>query len=368
MGHRDFQLTDFAGWIILMATVCISRECIQLLQMSNHSPFETAFFVFPNQQGVDTLYVVIKATFDVVPEPKVSEKQKPVVMGDEHWGEPGTSSIKYASEAHLEKPGTDVVLVGEAHAPHGKPVTELNVGLSVAGRIGGFTVFGDRYWKGGSLVSWPSKPKPFVRMPLVYERAFGGMNTAMAEKNGKIYSEPRNPVGCGFKGKRSFEEIKKEPLPNLEDRGHHIFSPTNRSRPVGFGFIASSWEPRLLYAGTYDQAWQKKRAPYLPGDFDPRFFNAAHSDWVFSRHLVGGEPVRTINLSPRGRLDFRIPRCEFSIEIDIAGNIVKPVAKLETVLLEPTDERLCLTWRAAVDCNKKSLEVNGINVSLNRLG
>ncbi|NOQ23113.1 MAG: DUF2169 domain-containing protein [Candidatus Aegiribacteria sp.] len=220
-----------------------------MLQMSNHSPFETSVLVFPNQQGMDTLYVVVKATFDLAPQVEIAEEQRPIVMGDEYWGEPGVSSVKYASEAHLEKPGTDVVVVGEACAPHGKPVTELEVGLSVAGRSGGFTVFGDRHWKGSALFSRPSKPEPFVRMPLVYERAFGGMNTVMTDKGEKIYSEPRNPVGRGFKGKRSFEEIGTEPLPPLE----WIARITSR--------IPKKGAKQVIYYGAYSQGMERPRAP-----------------------------------------------------------------------------------------------------------
>ena len=93
-----------------------------MLQLQNHTPFEAAFFVFPDADGVDTLFVAVKATFGFGPKGvAIAAKQCPVTLADEYWGEPAKSSLKYASEAHLCKPATDIVLVGSAYAPSGRP-------------------------------------------------------------------------------------------------------------------------------------------------------------------------------------------------------------------------------------------------------
>jgi len=88
-----------------------------VLQLKNHSPFEPAITLFPDEKGVDTLYVIIKATFNLSPALSIAEQQIPPTLEDEYWGEPGLSSIKYASDMHLTKPSTDVVLVGRAWVP-----------------------------------------------------------------------------------------------------------------------------------------------------------------------------------------------------------------------------------------------------------
>lgn len=36
-----------------------------MLQLRNESPFVPGLFLFPDEQGVDTLYVVVKATFEL---------------------------------------------------------------------------------------------------------------------------------------------------------------------------------------------------------------------------------------------------------------------------------------------------------------
>ncbi len=335
-----------------------------MLQLVNHTPFDASFFIFPNRQGVDTLYLVIKAAFDLLPEVQIAAEQEPVRLADEYWGEPGRSSIKFASEAHLEKPGTDVVMVGSACSESGRAVESLEVGLSVADRTGGFRVVGDRSWKGGALTARPGKPKPFFRMPLIYERAFGGMHCVTTDQGEQVFAEPKNPVGVGFKGKRSFEQMKSELLPNLEDRKQSMSSPRARPPVVGFGFVAPWWEPRVSYAGTYDESWRKNRAPYLPLDFDPRFFHSAHPDWIFANPLRGGEPVSILHLSPRGKQSFKVPLCSFSTTATISGDRQPSNFRMETLLLMPSDERMCLTYRAAWLCDKKTLEIERIEVKL----
>jgi hypothetical protein len=186
-----------------------------VLQVRNETPFVPGIFLFPDAQGVDTLYVVVKATFTLAREgPAIAEEQQKLVLADAYWGEPGQSSLKYASEAHLLKPGTDVVLVGEAWAPQGRPVPSSLVSVKVGALRKVVQVFGDRRWKGGIGSPSPSQPEPFLRMPLVYERAYGGVHAVDAER-GKVLFESRNPVGRGFRGKRSTSEMAGQLSPSL---------------------------------------------------------------------------------------------------------------------------------------------------------
>jgi hypothetical protein len=331
-----------------------------MFHLRNDTPFVSQLFVFPDRRGIDTLYVVVKATFCLAPGIPVAEEQQPVNLTDAYRGEPGKSSLKYATEAHLEKPGTDVVVLGEACAPHDRPVSELSVRVSIAGRSSTLAVFGDRYWKKGLLGIAPSNPKPFLRMPIIYERAFGGTRV-IDIASGTILAETRNPVGTGFPGDPSSQATADARLPNIEDPRSLIKTPKDRPRPAGYGCIAPSWEPRISYAGSYDETWRKTRAPYLPEDFDPRFFHAAHPDLIFPGYLKGGEPVAMTNLSPKGERKFNLPVCEPRVEVRIMCRYETAKACLETVLLEPADERLCLVWRSATSCEKK---ISGADVKI----
>jgi hypothetical protein len=334
-----------------------------MLQLKNNSPFQASIAVFPNEQGVDTLYVIVKGTFSLGETTRLAEKQRAVVLADEYWGKPGTSSIKYTSEAHLSKPCTDVVVIGEACAPDRRPVRQLDVSIAVADRRKSLRIFGDRRWEKGVFGMRMSEAVPFETMPLVYERAFGGMHLINPDKN-EIVFEPRNPVGCGFVGKRKNEEINGMKLPNLEDPTCPITKPPHKPTPVGFGFISPAWEPRKSFAGTYDDVWQKTRAPYLPDDFRSEYFNAAHPDLICNGYLRGGEPVEVINASPRGPLRFKLPICQVEAAVRLAGKTASPPCNLETVLIEPSAAMLCLTWRAELPCDKKVLKVEQVELAV----
>jgi len=337
---------------------------IGVLQLKNSSPFKPAIALFPDADGIDTLYIVVKATFELADRLEIAEEQVPPTLADEYWDEPETSSLKYASDMHLGKPSTDVVLVGQAWAPEGKKVRQLDMGVAAADRRKLVRVFGDRVWrkKGASFTA----PEPFESLPLVYERAYGGTQRSdPAEETAP--AEERNPVGRGFRGERKPAEAEGQPLPNIEDPKNLIKSWGDQAAPQGFGFVAPAWLPRRSYAGTYDDDWQKKRAPYLPADFDARFFNAAHPDLVFDGYLEGGEPIQVVGASPKGRLRFRLPICDLEATVRVAGKTEEPPLSLETVLIEPDEARLCMTWRAALPCDKKTLKVEQIDIALDRL-
>ena len=138
----------------------------------------------------------------------------PVNVRGEYWGDPEMSSYKYEPETAFIKPATDIVLIGHAYAP--KPrVTEVDVSLRVGPMEKVVRVVGDRYWVKRFGMTFKTKPEPFERMPLIYERAFGGWDRSHPNPE-KHSFEPRNPVGTGFRAKRGkFEEGIR--LPNLED-------------------------------------------------------------------------------------------------------------------------------------------------------
>lgn len=278
-----------------------------MLQVKNDTPFAAQISVLPDLAGIDTVYVVVKATFELgLGRPRVAEQQIPMVPADVHWGEPSRSSIRYAGETHLQKPATDIVMVGDGFAPGGRPVPYFGVSLMV-GRLRKLVqVYGDRVWTEGVLGLQASSPVPTARVPLTYERAFGGRHDL---DDGRFVAETRNPIGTGFRGKRRDREMHGIRLPNLEDPRHPIKSASDRPPPACFGHVAPSWQPRSSFAGTYDEAWQVKRAPYFPEDLDPRFFQTAPPDQVYVGHLGGGEPVQIANASPRGFEQFALPVC-----------------------------------------------------------
>jgi hypothetical protein len=230
-------------------------------------------------------------------------------------------------------------------------------------------VTGDRIWRDGR----PSDPRPFESMPLVWERAFGGSH----RQGDVVLSEERNPVGRGFAGEPPAGEqndqlpppsLEGQPLPNIEDPEAPLHEAGQKPAPVCLAPIAASWLPRRAFAGTYDENWQRNRAPYLPDDFDPRFLQCAAPGLAFDRYLTVGEQVHVSGASQDGPIAFTIPDPRLIVTVTICGASEEPPAHLETVSIEPDDNRVCLTWRASQPCDRRVLKVEKIVVSRTRSG
>ncbi len=338
-----------------------------MLQLSNQSGFAPLIQVLPDRDAVDTLFVVVRGTFTLTPAPEPCATQPPPHAADVYWGRPGASSLKYAADIHLGKLGTDVALVGSAHAPRGRAVTEMLAAVSVAGRRKVVRVVGDRTWRG--VVGGATAPAPFVSMPLVYERAFGGRDQDSGgadggggPPDGAVAAEERNPVGVGFRAVGRLRRGAGVRLPNLEDPHRPWRALGDRPPPAGFGFVAPSWQPRRAHAGTYDEAWAMSRAPFLPRDFDPRFANAASAGLTFEEGLRGGESIVLDGVSRQGALRSVVPLMRPYVEVVVAGSREAPAVKLETVVIEPDEQRMSLTWRAALGCDKRALKIERVQI------
>jgi hypothetical protein len=305
-----------------------------MLQINNLTPFQSFLGVFANLDGVECAYGIVKATFAIRPEGvELAPKQVPVTLVDEYYGDPQTSSLKTASEITLVKPSTDVLLQGHAYAPGGRG-KQVDVTLKVGKLEKTVRVFGNRVWRSRLLRYKISEPETFERIPLKYEYAFGGVDPQPRNKT-KVDYEPRNPVGKGLVPRKSRLRVRGIPLPNLEDPKHRIRRPRHRPMPACFGPICAHWAPRRFYAGTYDEEWTKKRAPYLPADFEPRFFQCAPPDLIPMQYLKGGERVEIIGASPNGRLQFALPICSPELIFHLDGKVHSHIPNLDTIVFQP---------------------------------
>jgi hypothetical protein len=141
-------------------------------------------------------------------------------------------------------------------------------------------------------------------------------------------------------------------LPNLENPAALISTWKKRSAPAGFGAISPRWQPRLAYAGTYDAAYQKSRAPYLPKDFDARFLQTAPADQIVPGHLQGGELVEVQGVRPNGEtLRFAVPAYHIEARFHLSNTDQNVAAQLETVAIQSDENRLTLTWGIHFPCD-----------------
>lgn len=334
-----------------------------MLALRNTTGFPAALVPWLDSEGRDSAIVVMKATFQVDPAKGVvaGQGQVPLLFADEFYREAATSSVKYATEACPPKVGTDVILRGHAWAPKGG-ATSVDVSLRVAKLAKTIRVVGERrYFR--SVGAWQvSSPVKFERMPLVWERAFGGADPSSGSP-AEHAVHPQNPVGTGYAPSRSAKRLEGLALPNLEDPRAPITTPDAPGRSVGFGFVASHWLPRRSYAGTYDERWKQEQAPYLPVDFDDRFFSAAPEGLIAEPHLKGGEELEVLGATLGGRFAIRLPAIRWSVSSSLAGRRSEHVPVLDTVVVEPDERRVLLTWKVAIPCARRFLQLDKVTVS-----
>jgi len=322
--------------------------------LTNQTPFAAERGGARDRTGAEVWIVVVKGTFLIQADGSIelAEKQEPVLVAPVYQGKPGHSSLHYDADLVLTKPTTDILLHGHAYAPDSQPVSSVDVSLSVASVRKTLRVFGDRRWELGWSKPELLEPEPFLKMPLVYERAYGGQH------GDPLKHDSRNPIGRGFVARKS--DLAGQLAPNIE-------YPEGPDRPAGFGPLCSYWSPRRERAGTYDTAWQESRHPLPPADFDDRFFQAAPDDQQANGYLRGGEDVELINLSPERFLRFRLPRVALGFVTRLERERVDHRANLHTVVIEPDQRRVLLVWQTALPCHYDIYRLKRTQVYLKRL-
>jgi len=332
-------------------------------EVDNRTPFAFAPLFIADEDGRPVVATIVKATFAVSPRGEVTlaEKQALVDFRGKLHGEPGKSSPRLEPDAAFVKAATDCVLLGYAVSSH--PTTQMDVGIRIGPVSKAARVTGNRWWVDGSVGLTMSAPEPFQLMPLVYERAFGGWDRTPEKEEHHEY-EARNPVGIGFVGKRGVP-IAGAPLPNIEHPSEVLTSPTGRVTPVGFGFIGAEWQPRVKFAGTYDDAWTANRAPLLPKDFDRRFFNAASEGLVTPGYLRGDEWVQTFGVTPEGKWEFRLPAVDppmVTVTVRVGASPTLRTS-LDTVIVDAHARQLTLIWRAFTPLRSGPHDVSAFRVT-----
>ena len=302
----------------------------------------------------DKLTLMVKGTFDVRRDgrTRLAKAQLPL-GGDEHEGD-ATSPVRYESDLVPFKPRADLLCVGRAWAPGGQPVTSLSVRFGLADRPKEIRVFGDRRLRMLGPTPEIGPPEPFASMEVSYCRAFGGADPE--DPDGMSFC-PTNPLGRGYACKAAAQ--RDRPMPNLEDPRQPLRDLATPRPPAGFGPIGRTWQPRLALAGTYDERWQRERAPAPPEDFDYRFCNAAPVDQQIEGFLRGDESLWVENMHPElSRLTVRLPGVRIRAFIEAAADLRDEPGvvaglrelrlRLDTAWLDMAALRLVLVWRTGL--------------------
>ena len=221
-------------------------------------------------------------------------------------------------------------------------------------------VSGDRRWLNGAVGIRASDARPFTTLPLAWHRSFGGTD-ASSDDPAQHDSDLRNPIGRGFQVNSDPAAIERRLLPNIEHPGDRMTHWRQRPQPVGFGPVPRNAQARLRYAGTYDAHWMENVLPFLPADFDDRYFQAAPQDqWVPA--LTPGDAYLCVHMSPEPRFEFRLPDLPVTITFVRPGRHSVHTPRPDTLIIEPHERRIVLLARASIVLPRKFTRVSEVHV------
>lgn len=251
-----------------------------------------------------------------------------LIVSELHHRENPSRSIRATNEVVPYVPRVDVFLTGHAYAPAGHPATRLTVGLSIYHSIAllekKVEVVGDR--NGADLI-------PFQRMPLVYEKAVGGLG------------DQRNPWGTG--------KTPGSALPN-------IIHPKDPDAVVGFGPIARGLRQRKILRGNMTTAELDEPFLEFPNDFDWNYFQAAPVDQQLAS-VIGNEWIVLEGMHPKlPRIASRLPTVR-PIATVFGINPAKPdeakavQARIDMIRINADDLTCAVVGRAVIPVSDERL-------------
>lgn len=329
------------------------------MQIWNQTGFVYEFTMGMDKAAHEYIVVVVKGTFDFPDTPgglvHKSAEQVPLVMADTCTGEPGYSATLWETDFAFRKPRCDVVANGCAYAPGGRPAERVPVGIKLGGWQKLFEVVGMREWRAHGPLFMATAPQPFLRQPFSYDTAWGG--TDRLDPEDKLPGSYQfNPVGTGWARTRNQHLVPGLRLPNTQSIGEEIRSPFGVYTPMSFGPMGRGWPGRIEYGGTYDQNWIDNVFPFLPADFDERYFQMAPPDQQITPPK-GGEEVVLINLTSSGRESFRLPSTRLPMTL-FKGREKAYEANIlpDTVLFDPENRRVSLVWRISQRIHRTILD------------
>lgn len=347
-----------------------------------------------DKDGKPWLTVVAKGTYvlpdlaDGVDAPLAlrPERSAGLLLSDEFIGTPGFSAPAFEADLAPFKPRCDVTFKGCAHVPardgQAQVLPAIDVALRVQDAAGRglvdkrLRVHGERRWLREGDRWQLSAAEPFAVQPLHYGIAFGGAHADEGSDDpARRVVHPMNLVGMGYGDGDFLRLLENAPAHRTErwvdGQLELAETPGQLLTPSALGPVARSWQPRLQWAGTYDQAWKDDVFPLLPADFDDRFHQAAPEDQQID-YPAGGELITLVNLSRSAAMTangalaqyrFRIPKRRMAMAMltrDRETVVMEP--HIDTLVVDTDAMRLHVTWRARTRLRRSLQEVHTVVV------
>lgn len=308
-------------------------------ELMNSTPFVPLHFESIDAKLNHFGVLVVRGSFDIEngKRLRLAKEQESIILEDQYFGDPTSSSLRFDSGLSPYKPHTDILVEATAYSPSGQPEESWVSFLRVGSIQKSLLVTGPRQWQRKLGIPRLTPIEPIASLPVRYEHTFGGVRS-----DGDRFAS--NPVGMGYENKLNGHAV---PVPQIlpVELDSPVFGKV--LSPVGLGPIPPSWQPRLQRAGTYDSAWKETRAPYLPTDFSFEFYNVASEGMRFDGFAHGDEVFFLQNLSRERELRFGLPKIQMVTLIQFEdGRIIPSPINLDTIEIEVERKKVFLQWRA----------------------
>jgi hypothetical protein len=251
------------------------------------------------------------------------------------------------------KPLVDVVVLGEAFAPRGKPVREMIVALRVGDRLCQLRVIGDRTWQavinGAELARAversradqhdlealaPTPATPFRSLPICWKRAFGG---SAKVPDGEV-PWSYNPQGIGYH--HLLEHALGAPLPNLEAPMRPMAHWRDWVDAACFAPLPRTFRDRT-------ERGLKIDADSLSLEVLPEYFLVAPRGQTFAP-LEAGTAIEVVGMHTDGAIHFEVPDLPAELSVSVGDDHLVVPSRLDTVEIWPSERRVSFVLRASV--------------------
>ena len=253
----------------------------------------------------------------------------------------------------------EVILLGAAYPPGGRPASWCPAALSVGAVRRELMVIGDREWLPLDAPSYQrtiSQPRSFERMPLTWDRAFGGSSKVLLDPDAEITLSHRlNPLGTGFDPAPAARVMGRQvgvpegwPRIDLRRRLPNVERPDDRVAEWGSDPAPGGWATVPLDSPMHGQrladsrALEREPGPSLP---HPEVMFRAHPDWILPLPAAGA-PIVMDGLTPSGgRVELGLPRLRVLADwvVGDASGILE--LRPHTLVLLPEESRLYMVYR-----------------------
>jgi hypothetical protein len=297
----------------------------------------------PNEHRV---FVTAKATFRIRAGGTQLERERPL----------GLFTVDEETELGLLPSDTlpriddafEVFVLGQAHAPGGRPAVKQTISVSVGEVTRKLSIFGDRRWRPsvGGLEATP--PEPYLTMPLVWDRAFGGRCDLWLDTDSPLeVSHPLNPFGRGFDPSPHADGLAKELrlqkgwpqvryerlLPNLENPDRLVATSIDDPEPCCWATIPAGTGMTQLYI-------QRGQATLLSiGSL------RAHPDWYIDRPNANAH-IEMVGLHSDGPVRCPLPAMRLFVDHEEVNGVGHRELVPYRLFLFPEQDTLAIAFHA----------------------